>query len=149
MEVDDAVGDLPKPQSVFSKPPSKFTGKGKQSSGEEVKLKNKFAKSYEPIDWTKAFEEREIIDDTIPIYFSGTTGPVLFCIHGAGHSALSFGPLAIEVKEFARVASFDLRGHGGHHIADETNMPIDILLQECMAALKYVINKYDDASIII
>ena len=36
----------------------------------------------------------------------------MFCIHGAGHSAMSFACLAKEVKHFATVVSFDFKGHG-------------------------------------
>jgi protein phosphatase methylesterase 1 len=149
MEGADKVSDMPMPQSSFVKPPTKFTGKIKYTSNNEGQVKNKLSHSHDPRSWTDAFDEREMIDETIPIYFSGTTGPVLFCIHGAGHSALSFGPLAVATKEFARVASFDIRGHGGHKTSDEDNMSIDVLLKECMKALQYVVNKYDDASIII
>lgn len=154
MEAEDKIGDMPMPRSMFAKPPTKFSGKPKPNnlpSGhhDKAKVTNKAEKSYEPISWDQVFDEREVIEDTIPVYYSGTTGPVLFCIHGAGHSALSFGPLAKACKDFARVVSFDIRGHGGHLIEDETNMPVELLLQECMAVLKHVIDKYDDASIII
>lgn len=149
MESEDKIGDLPMPKSMFAKPPPKFTGKAPSAKAPSGSSSKPAGKSYEPVPWEEVFDEREVIEDTIPVYYSGTNGPVIFCIHGAGHSALSFGPLAAACKEFARVVSFDIRGHGGHHLADETNMPVDILLQECMIVLKHVIDKYDDASIII
>lgn len=150
VEDDDKVQDLPMPQSRFSKPPAKFTGQIKYTKNiEPTVIKKKNIRSYEPKSWEEAFDERELIDDKVPIYFSGDTGPIIFCIHGAGHSALSYGPLAIATKDFARIASFDLRGHGGHRVEDEENMGIDILLEECMYALKYVSDKFTDASIII
>ena len=34
------------------------------------------------------------------------------CLHGAGHSALSFAVLAKQVKKFASIAAFDFKGHG-------------------------------------
>lgn len=154
METEDKIGDLPMPKSMFSKPPPKFGSKVKATPipgihAEKPKAASRLKRSYEPISWDEVFEEREMIEDTVPIYFSGTTGPVIFCIHGAGHSALSFGPFAHACKDFARVVAFDLRGHGGHHRDDETNMAIDVLLKECMAALKYTVNKHEDASVII
>lgn len=154
MESEDKIADLPMPRSMFAKPPPKFTGKMPVKSstgtpGDMPKVASKAVRSYEPISWEEVYDEREVIEDTIPVYYAGTKGPVIFCIHGAGHSALSFGPLAKACKDFVRVVSFDIRGHGGHHIEDETNMPIEILLQECMAVLKHVVNKYEDASVII
>lgn len=43
---------------------------------------------------------------------SGNKGPIFFCLHGAGHSGLSFAALAKELKNEFRVFSFDFRGHG-------------------------------------
>ena len=37
---------------------------------------------------------------------------MFFCIHGAGHSALSFATLAREVKQFGSIFAYDLKGHG-------------------------------------
>lgn len=37
---------------------------------------------------------------------------MFFCIHGAGHSALSFATLAKEVKNFGTLLAYDLKGHG-------------------------------------
>jgi protein phosphatase methylesterase 1 len=154
MEGEDKMGDLPMPKSNFSKPPAKkFTGQVKPSNPDymqdQLKVGKKPGRNYDPITWDNVFDERELVQSTIPVYFSGKKGPVIFCIHGAGHSALSFGPFAKACKDFARVVSFDIRGHGGHQLADETNMPIDILIEECMQVLEYVIHKYQDASIII
>lgn len=153
-ETEDKISDLPMPKAMFAKPPSSgFKGAIKPTVPQSIPSHSKnmkgIKKNYDPIGWEEVFDEREVIQDTIPVYYSGTTGPVIFCIHGAGHSALSFGPFARACKEFARVVSFDLRGHGGHHIDDETNMPCNILLQECMEVLKHVVTKFEDASIII
>lgn len=154
MESSDKIGDLPMPQSMFAQPP-KFSGRVKASiptpdfpDAPKPKMKS-LSRNYEPVSWEEVFDEREMIDDTIPLYHSGTTGPIIFCIHGAGHSALSFGPLSKACKDFARVVSFDLRGHGGHFSEDDDNMSVEILLQEAKYVLKYVINKFEDASVII
>jgi protein phosphatase methylesterase 1 len=48
----------------------------------------------------------------IPLYFTGNTGPILFCLHGAGHSALSFAAFAGALKDQYKIISFDFRGHG-------------------------------------
>lgn len=139
MESNDKINALPMPKSAFAQPPPKFTGKIRPTVAPVIptpvsmpvpKPKGRLARSYDPINWDEVFDEREMINDTIPVYYSGTQGPLVFCIHGAGHSALSFGPLAKSCKDFARFASFDLRGHGGHYVDDEANLNIDILLSE-------------------
>lgn len=136
----DKVPDLPMPHTMFAKPPPKHSVGIKYTKNDEG-IHNKLSHSHDPKEWTDAFDERDMIDEKVPIYFSGTKGPVLFCIHGAGHSALSFGPLAIAVKDYARVASFDLRGHGGHTSEDDSDMKIETLLQDCITALNYVVHK--------
>jgi protein phosphatase methylesterase 1 len=37
---------------------------------------------------------------------------MFFCIHGAGHSALSFATLAREVRQFGSLFAYDLKAHG-------------------------------------
>ena len=154
MESEDKVGDIPMPKSMFAKPPPKFTGKLPKTTAtsgdqEQTTFKSKLTKNYDPVSWSEIFDDREVIEDVIPVYYAGSKGPIIFCIHGAGHSALSYAPLAKEVKDFARIVTFDLRGHGGHHIDDETNMPIGILMDECMTVLKHVLQKYHESSVII
>jgi len=94
----------------------------------------------------------EKLDDTIPIYYAGTTGHVFFCLHGAGHSAQSFAALAKILKSphhNATCVSFDFRGHGDHYCDDETNMSQTNLINETIHVLKHVINKYPAQSIIM
>lgn len=59
---------------------------------------------------------------TFRIYSAGKEGPLVFCIHGAGASGLSFTLLAVQnigyvikqkySKSFCRIVAPDLRGHG-------------------------------------
>ena len=67
----------------------------------------------------------EMLNDTIPVYHAGTKGHVFLCLHGAGHSALSFAALAKIMKlppYNSTTVSFDFRGHGGHFCENETVM---------------------------
>jgi len=51
----------------------------------------------------------------IPVYTAGDgTGHVFLCLHGAGHSALSFAALAKQLKSNSTCISFDFRGHGAN-----------------------------------
>lgn len=43
---------------------------------------------------------------------AGDSGAMFFCIHGAGHSALSFATLAREVRQFGSLFAYDLKAHG-------------------------------------
>ena len=56
---------------------------------------------YEPIDWHIAFPNTLTLNNEIPLYWTGSQGPNILCLHGAGHSALSFAPIALLSKKFA------------------------------------------------
>ena len=53
---------------------------------------------YDPSSWDEYFDSKEMVDNKIPFYYAGTQGHVFLCLHGAGHSALSFASLAKILK---------------------------------------------------
>lgn len=53
---------------------------------------------YDPAEWDQFFDWKEKLDDRIPVYHAGQEGHVFLCLHGAGHSALSFTALAKILK---------------------------------------------------
>ena len=65
-----------------------------------------------PLPWNDFFDTQEFINEEIPLYIAGTQGVIFLCLHGAGHSGLTFALLAKELKAEFRVISFDFRGHG-------------------------------------
>lgn len=67
---------------------------------------------YEPLEWTDFFEQQEIFEENTPVYINGSKGPILFCLHGLGLSAMSFAVLARELKDNLTLITFDWRGHG-------------------------------------
>lgn len=67
---------------------------------------------YDPLPWTNFFDTKEKINEQIPLYIAGNQGHVFLCMHGAGHSALSFCALAKYLKQQSTVVAFDFRGHG-------------------------------------
>lgn len=82
-----------------------------------------------PIDWKKYFPNQIMLDKSIPIYYSNNKkGPNLFCLHGAGHSALSFSLLSELSKNF-RLISYDFRGHGNN-----ISEPVDDLQMSTLIA---------------
>jgi protein phosphatase methylesterase 1 len=88
----------------------------------------------------------------IPVYLAGNQGHVFLCLHGAGHSALSFAALAGVLKEApynSSVVSFDFRGHGEHFVENECDMNQQNLIDETVEVLKFVVERYPQQSIIL
>ena len=48
-----------------------------------------------------------MLQNEVPIYKSGSTGPVFVCLHGAGHTAMSFAAFAKEMQTDSIVYAFD------------------------------------------
>jgi len=156
----DQIGDLDEGTVVKSTPPA---GAPKLASG-NVKnqdnlqghqpqfFKELFATGdYDPLPWSDFFETKEmILEEKVPLYFSGTgEGPIFLCVHGGGHSALSFAALAKQVKTHGKgsVAAFDLRNHGESKI--EGSLAIDELLGDTVEVIKFIANRHPESSIVI
>ena len=106
-------------------------------------------KNCEPIDWKKYFKHQIFIEENkLPIYYTGEEGPNLICLHGAGHSALSFSLLAEMAKNF-RVISFDFRGHGFNTIQPENDLSIETLISETEKVLLEINRLFPDETMII
>ena len=104
---------------------------------------------YEPLDWTSFFDSQEKIDGRIPAYIAGTQGHVFVCLHGAGHSAMSFAALAADLKTKSTVVAFDFRGHGQHYCDNETDLSQAILIEETLTVLGHVQKKFEGRTIVI
>ena len=87
-ELNDIIPDLKNTPNVYDIPQISSSSK------------TPISKRYSPIDWRTAFPETTKINDNIPIYINGTKGPNLLCLHGAGHSGLSFAPLSLVNKNY-------------------------------------------------
>jgi protein phosphatase methylesterase 1 len=90
-----------------------------------------------------------VVDGKIPIYIGGDKGHVFLCLHGAGHSALSFAALAKQLKDQSIVVAFDFRGHGGHTCENETDLSEETLVNEAISVYVAVAGIYNEASIIL
>ena len=68
------------------------------------------------VSWDTIWEKKEMVTTDrgkINVYSLSGPGPfAIFCIHGAGHSALSFSLFAQQMKGVASVFAFDLKCHG-------------------------------------
>ena len=146
-EVQDKISDLksvpnyfeiPKP-SVGFKPPLPPSGDNS----------NPLLKKYEPLDWHKAFPiNYNISDNTIPIYINGEQGPNIICLHGAGHSGLSFAPLALMNKDY-RIISFDFRGHGFNTQSPNNDFSEKTLINDTIQVLNHIHEKYPEENLIL
>ena len=93
--VGNAVGKLKPfmPKAPVPIPASTFLG-GSAGASAMAALRNQ----YDPLPVTDFFDSTEMINNTIPIYIAGTQGHVFVCLHGAGHSAMSFAVAAEKLK---------------------------------------------------
>lgn len=145
-EVEDKISDLNTFPNFFDvpKPVDKFKPPLPPSSKD-----NPLLKKYSPIDWKTAFPiSYNICDDTLPIYISGTQGPNLICLHGAGHSGLSFAPLALVNKDY-RIISFDFRGHGFNKQVPHNDLSEKTLINDTITVLNHIHEKYKDENLIL
>ena len=145
-EVQDKISDLNSVPNIFEIPkPSGGFKPPLPSSGEN----NPLLKKYEPIDWHKAFPiSYNINNDTIPIYIQGEQGPNIICLHGAGHSGLSFAPLALMNQNY-RIISFDFRGHGFNTQTPNTDFSEKTLINDTIIVLNHIHEKYPEENLIL
>ena len=146
-EIEDKISDLnsipnyfeiPKPVNVF-KPP---LPPGSVSE-------NPLLKKYAPLDWKTAFPiNYNICNNNLPIYISGEQGPNLICLHGAGHSGLSFAPLALVNKNY-RIISFDFRGHGFNTQEPHNDLSEKTLINDTIEVLNHIHEKFPDENLIL
>ena len=85
----------------------------------------------------------------MPVYIAGTEGHVFICLHGAGHSAMSFAALAKHLRLTSTVIAFDFRGHGKHFCDNETDLSEATLVRDTTEVIRYISAKYPDRSIIM
>jgi protein phosphatase methylesterase 1 len=131
---------------MYTKPvdlnkPHTFGGPGKKLLSGGV--------NYDPLPWSDFFDRKETLDGLIPLYIAGTKGHVFLCLHGAGHSALSFASLAKHLKHDSTVISFDFRGHGDHFCDNETDLSEQTLINDTITVFKHITDMFHDASIIL
>lgn len=70
-------------------------------------------------------------------------------MHGAGHSALSFAALAKQLKSEFTVVAFDFRGHGDNYCEDETNLDVNVLVNDTIEVFKHITSIFKEPSIIL
>jgi alpha-beta hydrolase superfamily lysophospholipase len=109
---------------------------------------------YDPLPWEEFFDSMEMIEDgKIPLYLAGVSQDqpkqVFLCLHGAGHTSLSFACLAKELKQKFIVAAFDFRGHGSNSQEDQQDQSIETLIKDSIKVIEFLIGKFESASIVL
>lgn len=135
--------------SLLPKPQQQAQATGAGSEEQPIKGLSKLQQQYSPLQWNDFFDQRVMLDDTIPVYTAGTGGHLLVCLHGAGHSALTFAALAERLKPKNTVVAFDFRGHGGHYSDNEADLSQAELIDETLRVLQYVELTHKNRSIIL
>ena len=102
-----------------------------------------------PADWKKYFPNQIMLDNTIPIYYNNNTnGPNLFCLHGAGHSALSFCLLS-ELSKNYRIISYDFRGHANNTSEPKDDLSMSTLVSDTEKVLLKINELFPKDNIIV
>jgi protein phosphatase methylesterase 1 len=97
--------------------------------------------------WKKYFDDMEMYKGT-PIYYAGSKGAIVFCLHGAGDSSLSFSCMAKVLKAKCRVVAFDFKGHGdSEHLT--ASFKLHDLIAEVVAIIEYISSKFPSANIVL
>ena len=113
-------------------------------------LKRNLAKDYSAVDGRPMWDSVEFLEDGTPVYMKGKNTCIFMCIHGAGHSAMSFTMLAQEVQDFASTLSYDIRGHGfSKHQAGEDDLSIGTLVEDSYKVFEYAAKKYANSTFAI
>ena len=90
-----------------------------------------------------------MLDNTIPIYYNNNTnGPNLFCLHGAGHSALSFSLLS-ELSKNYRLVSYDFRGHANNTSEPKDDLSMSTLVSDTEKVLLKINELFPKDNIIV
>nr|CAG4637085.1 EOG090X07NZ [Ceriodaphnia reticulata]SVE72988.1 EOG090X07NZ [Ceriodaphnia reticulata] len=102
-------------------------------------------RDYTPIHWSRYFTSREKVvvnedGDTFQIYRRGSSGPLLFLLHGGGFSALSWALFAecIEGLVSCQVLAMDMRGHGDSKTNNDENLSSETQADDVVAVVKHI-----------
>ncbi|XP_075876488.1 protein phosphatase methylesterase 1 [Nelusetta ayraudi] len=119
--------------------PSRPPMAGGFQSGSKMKMGPGRKRDFSPLPWSQYFETMEDVEvenedgkDTFRIYCSGSHGPVLFLLHGGGHSALSWAVFTTVIcsRINCRVVAMDLRAHGDSKVKNQDDLSADTMAKD-------------------
>jgi protein phosphatase methylesterase 1 len=110
----------------------------------------RLGQDYSALPLSPCFEQ-VFWSNNIPIYWSGTSGPLVLCLHGAGLSASSFAPAALLSKTIpVQLISFDFRGHGQCPESDlDNDLSSNNLVSDGLNVLSFIRSRNPDAGIVL
>lgn len=102
------------------------------SGGPSKRSKRK--RSFSELPWSDYFADRKIVEagsSKFCVYTTGS-GPVVLCLHGGGHSSLSWAVFTAELLQRAQVQVivFDQRGHGDTTTDNDNDLSADTLTRD-------------------
>lgn len=97
--------------------------------------------------WNEFFDHHEMIGGIVPLYRAGNSGHIFICLHGAGHSAMSFAALAEKLKKDNTVYAFDFRGHGTHYCENETDLSEATLIADTIKVIQHILTLHPNSAI--
>ena len=103
--------------------------------------KSGFQRCYIPIPWDTAFDKVEMVtisnEEQYQVYSAGEfESTVCVLIHGAGLSALSWGPVVKIMKSWGYFVAPQLRGHGETIVKDATDLSLLTLAHDLNTLLQ-------------
>eukprot|EP01128_Nolandella_sp_AFSM9_P007036 TRINITY_DN3758_c0_g1_i1.p1 TRINITY_DN3758_c0_g1~~TRINITY_DN3758_c0_g1_i1.p1 ORF type:complete len:321 (-),score=34.33 TRINITY_DN3758_c0_g1_i1:127-1038(-) len=88
--------------------------------------------------WSEYYDSQEILRSGFAVYQAGTLGaPVIFVLHGAGHSSQSWALVAKMLKDTCHIVAYDFRGHGATTVP-QANMTLANVVADSVAVLNHV-----------
>ena len=82
--------------------------------------------------------------DKFNVYMAGSVhNNILICLHGAGHTALSWSLLAKSLRESFCVVAYDCRGHGLTECIDSFNLRTEVLVKDGINIIREIQNIMD------
>lgn len=96
--------------------------------------KRKQGQQYTPLPWTNHFDGCNDIEVqsgvSFRVYHKGSVGPVVFLLHGGGHSAISWSLFtsSLTVSCECQVVAMDIRGHGCTMTDNDNDLSIETLV---------------------
>lgn len=88
-----------------------------------------------------------MIGGIVPLYKAGNSGHLFICLHGAGHSAMSFAVFAEKMKKDNTVYAFDFRGHGTHFCENEEDLSEATLIADTIKVFEHILKLHPNSSI--
>jgi len=102
-------------------------------------------RSIEPItDWSSYWDSSINVETdrgSFCVYMAGEGPLTMICLHGAGHTALTWSMVASLMKSRCRVIAMDIRGHGYSEVENEHEMSVSNLVEDLRALLKELLSE--------